>query len=289
MAALLATAALLVTLFHLAPGDALASIPDGEALRPVLAPRWHLDEPLGARILGTWSSVLGGDFGTSWVIRPGAPVTEMAGGPGLATAARVLAALALSTALGFLRSRTLALLSLAPVFAAAHAAVFSLNAAVAWGLDRGLWGRPAWFALPVEPTWEREALAVLLLAVASGTLATWARELEAERARLSEAPFLRTLTGDGAVTTRAMLPHLVVPTLAHAAARLPALVGGAVVVEQALLLPGAGSLFWQAAEARDHELACALALAAATAVILLRWAVDALAMSWDPRRRVEAT
>lgn len=51
VATVLGAAALVLTMLWLAPGDAIDTLPNGEALRPVLMAEWGLDQPLPVRYL----------------------------------------------------------------------------------------------------------------------------------------------------------------------------------------------------------------------------------------------
>jgi hypothetical protein len=179
---------------------------------------------------------------------------------------------------------TLSLPLLLPLFLLAHLAVGMINRGVAAGLSRGWWARPAWFAMPIEPGWPREVLGVVLLAAASGTLAATVAALQARADAVRRAPFYEMAMCRGEDLRRLTRRHLWVPAVDELAARLPALLAGVVVAEHALLLPGAGSLFFEAAEQRDHELLTSLALAAGAAVLFSRWLALAVGVWIDPRR-----
>jgi ABC-type dipeptide/oligopeptide/nickel transport system permease component len=288
LAAVALGTALVVALVHAAPGDAASGLPD--ALRPALAADWHLDEPLGAAIVRTLGAAARGDLGTSWVVRPGASVGDLVADAGGATAFRVAGAAALclmigvATALagGRAAARWAGLL---PVFAVAHLAVAAINAATWAGLQRGWWARPAWFALPVEPGMHREALAVLVLAAGTGAVSWAARDLSLAADRVVIGPLGDAARGRGDDLRSLVRRHLVGPALRTLSAVLPGLVAGSVIAEHVLLLPGAGAMFWDAALARDHELAAGLALTGVFAVQLVRTAADLAATWWDPRLR----
>lgn len=340
--ALALSAGIASALSALAPGDAIDMLPDSDRLRPALEAKWGLDQPPLTRIALAWSRLASGDFGTSYVLRPGASVVELAAGPLARTAARVTAAALVllgvslwitlrgaepsgsaprahaphspadppprstsaaaqpptqsahppraapaSPSAGAAADRIRAALSLPlllPLFLLAHLAVGLINSGVAAGLARGWWARPAWFAMPIEPGWPREVLGVLLLAAASGTLAATVDALRARADAVRRAPFFEMAMCRGDDLRRLTRRHLWVPAVDELAARLPALLAGVVVAEHALLLPGAGSLFFEAAEQRDHELLTSLALAAGAAVLVSRWLALAVGMWIDPRR-----
>jgi ABC-type dipeptide/oligopeptide/nickel transport system permease component len=281
---------LVAVLVHAAPGDALSSLPDGEALRPELATRWGLDRPLPAAVFATVRDAAAGDLGTSWVVRPGAPVAELARDAAAASAARVAGAAALSLAVGFAAAlgvgRAAARWSaLLPVFAVAHLTVAAVNAVTWTGLQRGWWGRPDWFALPVEAGPHRELLAVVVLAMGTGSAAWAARDLRRAADHVAAGPLGDAARGRGDDLRPLVRRHLVVPALQTFAAALPGLVAATVIAEHVLLLPGAGAMFWDAALARDHDLSTGLALAGVVGVQAARTAADLAAAWWDPRLR----
>lgn len=280
-------------LLFLAPGDPISNLPDGESLRAVLAPRWGLDQPLPVRVWRSVLRLLTGDLGTSYAVRPGATVWEVLALPASASLARVLLAslLALGTAcaLAVLRcdhprlASLPAAASLLPLFAAAHLVVLGANRAAAWGLAAGWWDRPAWFALPLEPTWHRELLGVALLAWASGTLDHLSREAHAMLTELSGSAFVEQARLRGEPALPHLLRNLAPPLLLLSARRTVVLLAGLVVLEKVLLLPGAGAVLWEAAEQRDHELAMGIGVLSAALVVTTRTAADLLAAWWDPR------
>lgn len=280
-------------LLYLAPGDPISNLPDGESLRPVLAPRWGLDQPLPVRLGHTLARLASGDLGTSYAVRPGASVWEVLAVPAPASLARVVAATVLATvsALGLAVLRGSwprlaavgAATSLVPLFAAIHLSVLGANALAAFGLEAGWWTRPGWFALPIEPTWHREVLGVCLLAWASGMLDAMGREAHAALAEVSASPYVEAtvLRGEPALAT--VVRNLVPVTLLMAARRVVVLLGGVVVLEKVLLLPGAGAVLWEAALLRDHELAMGIGVLCGVVVVSVRLGADLLAAAWDTR------
>ncbi len=287
-------AALLLLLVEMAPGDAIDLLPDGETLRAELERRWHLGRPLPERLLLWLLSALGGDLGTSWTIRPGAPVSEVLRGPALASLLRLLAALMTSAGVALALAwrsaghaswlrRPVHVLSLAPVFLLAHLAVAGLNAS-AWSLMEAGWiDRPAWFALPTEPSVLRSFLAVVLLALGSTALSGLVTDLEDAIARLRHAPFVLAARGRGEPVDPMILRNLVPVAAALLADRLAFFVGGLVILEKVLLLGGAGSLLWRASLERDVALVLAIGVGTGLVVATGRLASDALRAYADPR------
>lgn len=278
-----------------APGDPVDLMGVDEAVRPVLEARWGLDRSVPERLASWLSDAARGELGHSLSVRPGAPVGELL----VPALSRSAPRLALATLFGALAASLLAvlprrgvaalipLLSAPPAFLAIHALVYGLNEAAFAGLQGGWWGRPSWFALPDQASWLREALAIAVLATASGTLAAWREELAQGVARWRVSPQALARLGRGESLGPMVARHLLPATAVATAAQLPALVGGLVVVEKLLLLPGAGGLLWDAALLRDHELVLSLATASALVVVAGGFALRAAAIALDPRRWVQ--
>jgi peptide/nickel transport system permease protein len=283
--------ALAFALVAMAPGDVIDQLPNSDAARPALEAAWGLDQP-PLRRLGTWlSRAASGDLGRSWAVRPGAPVSELLAGPAIASVGRVLGAAALATllagAMAVLRvsERWSGWVSAAPTLVGVHVLVLALNEG-AWALMGGGWiERPSWFALPDQASWLREALAVCVLAVGSGSLSEAHQELRAAADRTRHSPLADATRARGEPLWPLLLRHAAPTACSVAAARVAALWGGAVVVEKLLLLPGAGATLWDAANSRDLELVLGCVALAAGVVASTRLASD-LGRWWlDPRLR----
>lgn len=301
LAARLATAALSVlgaaalasTLLALAPGDAADLAATEAHARAHLRAAWQLDGSVPERVLGTLGRWARGDLGTSWTVRPGAPVTELlpdralrslgllTGSLGLALAGGV--ALALAAPRWRSPVALVRLTSVAPAFLLAHLSIVGLNEATFALMQRGLIERPAWFALPDTPSALRTALAVVALALGSGMLADVQDTLARELRRIRGSAWVEAARARGEAPVLPILTNLVPALCTLIAGRVAWLAGGLVVIEQVLQIGGAGALFWRAAELRDHELAAALALLAACFVASVRFACDAARAIVDPR------
>ena len=284
-------------LMVLAPGDPIDLLPNAEAVRPVLAAEWALDQPAPVRLGRWWGRLLSGELGVSLSYRPGMPVAELVWAAAPPTALRVLGALAtvlaLGTALAWHTSRgergpsraVAQATSLVPLFLAVHAVVASLNGGAFALMEAGWIDRPGWFALPDQASLLRTTTSVLLLAVASGSLAEVHADLEVALAELRRSPFVVAARARGESTTALLLRHLLPRLCTVAAGRLAMLLGGAIVVEKLMLLPGAGAMLWNAALVRDYELVLGLSFVAAAAVVLGRFLSDAARLFLDPRWR----
>lgn len=297
LATLVGAVSLAFALVVTAPGDPIDLLPNAEAVRATLEARWHLDQPAPVRMLAWWRMVLGGGLGTSLSLRPGTPVAELVAGPVAATARLVAGALVIGQLGGLaaalasegrrapvLRALVLAV-GLVPVFLLVHAAVLGLNEAAFAAMGAGWIERPGWFALPDQASTLRTVLAMGILGTGSNALVQSHTDLEVALGRLQRAPFVDAARARGEPLAPLLLRHLVPPLAASTAARVGWLLGGTVVVEKLLLLPGAGALLWSAALERDYEVVLALVLLAAMAVVGARLVADLVRLAVDPRLR----
>lgn len=292
-ATLLVAASVVFALVVLAPGDPIDLLPNGEAMRPALEARWGLDQPLWTRLWRWFGAAASGDLGVSLSVRPGMPVAELIAGPLRGSAVRIGLAAALATGAaitlalvgpGTGKRRAFVLLaSVPPVFLLAHAGVFAINE-ITWSLvQAGRVARPDWFALPDQASAVREALAVVCLAVGSGTLAALHDELSAASTRIRTSPLAHATRARGEPLLPLLGRHLLPEGFAALAHRIAVLTGGVVVIEKLLLIPGGGALLWNAALARDHDVVLAIAVASASLVVGVQLLAEIVRVAMDPR------
>lgn len=283
---LLGAALLTQWLLALSPGDAVDTLPD-PALRAQLAAEWGLTGSTAERLAHNLGRLLRLDLGESLTWRPGAGVEGLLVQLAPASLGRLVPAAGLAVALALLltRRRGPARLSALPAFLAAWALVTGLNTLAWLGMERGLWGRPAWFTLPDTDSALRTTLAIGVLGLFSGSLAEAREGLAAEVEALDRAPFVEAAHARGEAVRPVYVRHLVVPTVRALADRVPALLGSLVVVERMMGLPGAGSALWEACRVRDWPLASALVLGFAAVVVTARLGADVVGVVIDPRRR----
>jgi peptide/nickel transport system permease protein len=298
-ASLIAAATAVQLLLWLAPGDPIDVLPNGAELRPVLEAEWGLDRPIGSRIVYNLSQVMTGNLGTSLTYRPGMPVTSVLAAPAARSGGLLLAALTLAVGWGFglaaitrgrrrRVTRAIRTLSAAPVFLLAHLCIHGINAST-WSLiEAGSIARPAWFALPAEASPVRTTLAIVLLAMGSGSLAEIHREAEQALLGIRRSGFVEAARARGEPTAMMIARHLLLPLASLAAARTGFLLGGLVIIEKVLLIHGAGAVLWQAALLRDMPVALGITVLAAATVCVARLAADALRLWVDPRLRGSA-
>lgn len=251
-----------------------------------------------------WATgLLHGDLGTSF--RTGQAVTTRLGTAlsftlpltGTAAVLAVLAALTLAQRLAagpwwrravravllFVHALPLFVVALLLLLLLANPEVVALFPA--YGLDEPTAGESGWgaaanyllhMALPVA--------ALTLAAVPELTLqleAALTQELRTGYAVTARAKGLAT----GAVVRHHALRNALLPTLTQIAELLPALVGGAVVVEVVFALPGMGRLLAEAAAARDFPVLVGGVLLTGAARLLALLLADLLYFWADPRIR----
>lgn len=285
-------------LLGLVPGDAIDTLPNGDALRPLLAAEWGLDQPLPRRILTAILRAFSGELGTSLTTRPGAAVSGLilAAAPSslmlvftasLAGLAATIATLLTAKRFPFVLPIT-SFLTAIPVALAALMAVNGINAITFELVDADRIPRPEWFALPGQDSPFRTALAVGLLACFSSQLGNLATRTTGVGADLATAGFVIAEQARGGPVGLLLARHLAVPVLRALSAGVPSMLSSLIVVERSFGLGGCGALFWTAVRERDWPLAAALAAAAALLVAGIRLCVDIFAVLWDPRERQEA-
>lgn len=293
---LVAAATAVQLLLWAAPGDPIDLLPNGEELRPQLEAEWGLDQPVPVRIVSNLGRALTGDLGTSLSYRTGEAVTSVLAQPAWTSLGLLLAALTLSIAWGtglaaFTKGRRaqtsglIRLVSVAPVFLLAHLAVHGINE-LTWSLyQAGTIARPEWFALPAQASTMRTTIAVVLLAVGSGSLAEIHRETEQALLSIRRSGFVEAARARGEPTFWLISRHLALPLASIAAARTGFLLGGLVVLEKVLLINGAGAILWQSALDRDVPVVAAITLIAAATVCAARLISDGVRLTLDPRLR----
>jgi peptide/nickel transport system permease protein len=117
--------------------------------------------------------------------------------------------------------------------------------------------------------WFYFLLPVLVLGICSCGLSEMVRYLREELARVLAQDYIRTARAKGAtVWHHAFKEGFLLPITEMIAAKIPFILGGAVVVEQIFNWPGMGRLAWQAAQDRDFPLIMGITLMAAVFVRL---------------------
>lgn len=122
-------------------------------------------------------------------------------------------------------------------------------------------------AVNQEHAWLYFLVPIFVLGVASGTLSEMIRHLREELSRVLADDYIRTARAKGAAVWRhAIKEGFLIPVTEIMSAKIPFLIGGAVIVEQVFNWPGMGRMAWQAAQDRDFPVIMGIALLAAAIV-----------------------
>jgi peptide/nickel transport system permease protein len=277
---LLGVSVVVFAILYLAPGDPLNVLLEGQSPRSELA--LGMREALG--VPRTWygqytawfGKLLQGDFGNS--IRTGLPVLPELARVGVNTLILTLGSLLFTlliaapiavhaAANGDTAGNTAAtlaayVLSAAPVFWFGYIVVYvSIHQFGVFPLVSGTAAR--------QHAWVYFLVPIFVLGVASGTLAEMIRHLREELSRVLAEDYIRTARAKGAPVWRhAFKEGFLIPVTEIMSAKIPFLLGGAVIVEQVFNWPGMGRMAWQAAQDRDYPVIMGIALVAAAFVRL---------------------
>ena len=266
-------------ILYLAPGDPFAALLGGRNLSG--AERDAAFEALG--IPTTWygqyltwiAHVLQGDFGIS--MRSGQPVVREIFSSGIKTLFLTVGSLIVTLAIAVpvaaysamqpssLRARAGTLL----VYLFSALPTFWLGYMLIYFFTRKLGLFPILSATDEtqEYGWLYALLPVVLLGLCNGTLSEIVRYLREEIARVMNEEYVRTARAKGASTWRhAYKEALLLPVSQIIAAKMPFVLGGAIIVEQVFNWPGLGRVTWQAALDRDYPVIMAITLLAAIVV-----------------------
>ena len=117
--------------------------------------------------------------------------------------------------------------------------------------------------------WIYTLVPVLVLGLGNGTISEVIRNLREEMSRVMAEDYVRTARAKGASVWRHVFTEgLLLPVTEIIAAKIPFMLGGAVIVEQVFNWPGMGRMAWQAAQDRDFPVIMGIALIAAAFVRL---------------------
>jgi len=120
-----------------------------------------------------------------------------------------------------------------------------------------------------ENGWLHTLVPILVLGLGSGTISELIRNLREEMSRVMAEDYVRTARAKGASVWRhAFKEGMLIPVTEIIAAKIPFILGGAVIVEQVFNWPGMGRMAWQAAQDRDFSVIMGIALVAAAFVRL---------------------
>jgi len=268
-------------ILHSAPGDPFAALIGGRMLTG--AERDAAYEALG--IPKTWygqylawiGHVLQGDFGTS--LRSGQPVARelLASGArtlfltvgslivtlGVAIPIAAYSAIHPASRRGHAATLAVYIVSALPTFWLGYIVIYVFTRQL------GLFPILSGAGDSQQHTWIYALLPVVLLGLGNGALSEVVRYLREEIARVMSEEYIRTARAKGAAVWRhAYKEALLLPVAEIIAAKMPFVLGGAIIVEQVFNWPGLGRVAWQAAQDRDYPVIMAVTLLAAVMVRL---------------------
>lgn len=278
-ALVLATAVTVVVgLVVASPGSALDLVPEGQDLDPA----YCVGEPWHVQTVCRLASIATLDFGTSLTYRNGAEVSTIIW-PALRTSLSItFAALALSfllaafaVALGVRGRRqdlavasTMSFVSTIPAFLIAMLVQ----------LFAGQW-------LGLSVSWRHYLVAIIILAVADGSLLDLIRSLRAELRWAQGLDHVQSAQANGDAPKRQLVITMFAPVAELVTSRLTLLLGTVLLVEIPLGMEGIGEVLYKAASSRDQNVvaACLVVLAAVICFANLLRIYAQLAL--DPRQR----
>ena len=288
-AALLAGVSVVVfAILYFAPGNPLHALGVREA--EGMASTWP------GQYAAWFGRVLQGDFGHS--VRTGLPVLPEIARVGLNTLYLTLGALALTAAIAVPIAVHAAARGDTPGNTAATMAAYVLSAVPVFWFGYivvyvsihlfGMFPLISGTATKQQHAWLYSLVPILVLGTASGTLAEMIRHLREELSRVLAEDYIRTARAKGAAVWRhAFKEGFLIPVTEIMSAKIPFLLGGAVIVEQVFNWPGMGRMAWQAAQDRDFPVIMGIALAAAAFVRLGGLAQRVVFTAVNPRASKE--
>ena len=277
---LLGVSFVVFAILYAAPGDQFSALLEGQL--PSEEARAEIRAAMGAekswygQYFSWLINVLGGNFGTS--VRTGMPVGAE------------LLNVSLNTLYLTLGSMLLTLLIAVPI--ALYSSVRGHSVALSWPLTMLGYVMSAlplfWLGyiaiyisihsfdfFPLASMsqteqgngWLYTLVPVLVLGLGSGAISEVIRSLREEMSRVMAEDYVRTARAKGASVWRhAFKEGLLLPATEIIAAKIPFILGGAVIVEQIFNWPGMGRMAWQAAQDRDFPVIMGIALVAAAFV-----------------------
>jgi peptide/nickel transport system permease protein len=133
-------------------------------------------------------------------------------------------------------------------------------------------------------------LVLPVLALAGVTIATFTRYTRSSAIDVLGEDFIRTARAEGAATwqvvTRHILRNACLPVVTILGLYLPALFGGALVVEYLFNFPGMGLLLWNAAQSRDYPVLMGGTLVISVTTVAGSLIADLCYAALDPRIRL---
>jgi peptide/nickel transport system permease protein len=267
-------------ILNLSPGDPFSVLLEGQGMSEEL--RSGVREALGVekswigRYLVWVGNMFRGEFGTS--IRSGMPVLQDVLRTGLNTliltigsllvTLLIAAPIAVRSAMRGMTTSTWSLtvgsyvISALPVFWLGYIVIYFFTHKL------GIFPMAFGYATGIKK-WLYMLLPIFVLGIGNGTISEVIRSLREEMERVMGEDYIRTARAKGASVWRhAFKEGFLIPVTEIVAAKVPFILGGAVIVEQVFNWPGMGRLAWQAAQDRDYPVIMGIAIVAAVFVRL---------------------
>ena len=279
---LLGVSCVVFAILYAAPGDQFnilleGQLPTAEARAGILAAMGAAQSWYGQYF--SWLlGVLGGNFGTS--VRTGLPVAGELLNVGLNTLYLTLGSMLVtllvavpialyssvrghSVAISWPLTMLAYVISALPVFWLGYIAIYiSIH-------SFGFFPLASMSQASAGHDWLFTLVPVLVLGLGSGSISEVVRTLREEMSRVMAEDYVRTARAKGASVWRhAFKEGLLLPVTEIIAAKIPFILGGAVIVEQVFNWPGMGRMAWQAAQDRDFPVIMGIVLVAAAFVRL---------------------
>ena len=265
-------------ILNLSPGDPFSVLLEGQGMSEEA--RSGVREALGVekawfgRYLSWVGNMFRGDFGTS--IRSGMPVLNDVLRSGLNTLILTIGSLLVTLLIAVpiavrsaMRGMTRATWSLTiGSYVISALPVFWLGYIVIYFFTHKLGIFPMAFGYATgAKRWLYMLLPIFVLGIGNGTISEVIRYLREEMGRVMEEDYIRTALAKGAsVWKHAFKEGFLIPVTEIIAAKIPFILGGAVIVEQVFNWPGMGRMAWQAAQDRDYPVIMGIAIVAAVLV-----------------------
>ena len=309
VAVVLIVATATFVLIHLAPGDPISTALDDARITEAVRNRWRavygFDKPIAEQYVRYLGAIARGDFGFSFSMNR--PVSEALRDTLPNTLLLMGLALGLSFAVGivlgvvqavrggtrvdrWVGGAALALYSV-PDFWLALVLLLLLadrsHIFPAGGtMDATLYPYMTWLERLGDRLWH---LALPVLTLAALTAASIARHQRSAMLDVLHEDFVRTARAKGALERRVVFRHALrnalLPVITLLGLSLPALLGGAVLIERVFSWPGMGQLTVNAVGTRDYPLVMAGVVIGSILVAVGALMADVLTALADPRMR----
>lgn len=260
----------------------------------LLYEKYGLDKPMVTRFFIYVKNMLSGDFGVSYVIQNNMPIADMLAGRLQVSVRIALQAMLVGCVFGLLLGVVAALHHNRPLDTGASLismiGVSIPSYVFALGLAYLLGYKLQWFPLLYSGAEEFRSTILPTIALGFAPIAAIARFTRTEMIEVLDADYIQLAeakgVGRGATVLRHALRNAMIPILTIMGPMLVSLMTGSTVVETIFSVPGVGSLFVNALQVNDYNVAITLAFVFSALYIGIMLLVDILYGVIDPRIRV---